>query len=88
MARPGLNNDLAKEKDLLDKAKNYRIAASDFLLDVDELKESTLEPVEGAAKYVVVAKCRAGQGRAGQCSAVQWCGDLPSIMPSCPSFAH
>lgn len=35
----------------MQKAKVYRIAASDFLLDVDELTESTLEPVEGAAKY-------------------------------------
>ena len=47
--REGLKGDLAKEKELLQTAKDYRIAAADFLLDVDELTESTLEPVEGAA---------------------------------------
>lgn len=46
-----LEDDLSKEKGLLETAKTYRIAASDFILDVDELAESTLEPVEGAAKY-------------------------------------
>mgnify|MGYP000722089533 CR=1 FL=1 len=53
--REGLNADLAKEKELLETAKKYRIAAADFLLDVDELTESTLEPVEGAATYVNVS---------------------------------
>ena len=51
--RDGLNSDLAKEKELLETAKKYRIAAADFLLDVDELTESTLEPVEGAARCVL-----------------------------------
>lgn len=49
--REGLEGDLAKEKGLLESAKRYRIAAADFTLDVDELTESTLEPVEGAAQY-------------------------------------